>query len=280
MTRVYVENLRLSTIQRFLLCFFVDNPASLAHNRGCLPFNEISPGLPSRISAFSVCRFQGSTSRNCLQEPELSDKSSLSSPFAHRSRQIAESLRNDILSGRMVAGLRLTELDLAQRFGVGRSLVREAVQQLSMQGLLVTRPNCGAAVAPEAPREIRQLIIPIRRTVEAYALQLVFDDLTEEDFQRWEEILDKMKKAGEEEDNFTVAEMDVAFHRLLLERAGQPDLLLIWDALVGRIRSHFRRMQRRYKKLTDVYVEHAALLAGYRSKDVDEAVRLLKANIE
>ncbi len=198
----------------------------------------------------------------------------------HRSRQIAETLRNDILSGRMVEGLRLTESELAQRFGVGRGLVREAVQQLSMQGLLITRPNRGAAVAPEAPREIRQLIIPIRRTVEAYALQSVFDELTDADFQRWEDVLLKMKAAGEQNDFFAVAEADIAFHRVLLERAGQPDLLVIWDALVGRIRSHFRRMQRRYSNLIEVYDEHAALLEGYRRGDLDAAVRLLKANIE
>ena len=198
----------------------------------------------------------------------------------HRSRQIAESLRNDILSGRMVEGLRLTESELAQRFGVGRGLVREAVQQLSMQGLLITRPNRGAAVAPEAPREIRQLIIPIRRTVEAYALQLVFDELTDADFQRWEDVLQKMKTAGEQNDFFAVAEADIAFHRVLLERAGQPDLLIIWDALVGRIRSHFRRMQRRYGSLVEVYDEHAALLEGYRLGDLEAAVRQLKANIE
>lgn len=198
----------------------------------------------------------------------------------HRSRQIAESLRNDILSGRMGEGLRLTESELAQRFGVGRGLVREAVQQLSMQGLLITRPNRGAAVAPEAPREIRQLIIPIRRTVEAYALQLVFDELTDADFQRWEEVLQKMKTAGEQNDFYAVAEADIAFHRVLLERAGQPDLLIIWDALVGRIRSHFRRMQRRYSNLIEVYDEHAALLEGYRRRDLESAVRLLKANIE
>lgn len=198
-----------------------------------------------------------------------------------RSRQIAQSIRNDILSGRMAEGLRLTEAELSQRFGVGRSLIREAVQQLSMQGLLVTRPNRGAAVAPEAPREIRQLIIPIRRTIEAYALRLVFDELNDADFQRWEEILEKMRQACGQNDYHALAELDIAFHRALLERADQPDLLVIWDTLVGRIRSHFRRMQRRsYSDVYEIVREHEAVLEGFRQGDLNEAVRLLKANIE
>lgn len=201
-------------------------------------------------------------------------------PAGRHSRQIALRLRDDILSGRMAAGLRLTEAELAERFGVGRGPVREAVKQLSVQGLLVVRPNRGAAVAPEAPREIRQLIIPIRRTIEAYALQLVFDELTETDFARWDEIVEKMRLACVAGDLHAVAELDIAFHRLLLERAGQPDLLVIWDALVSRIRSHFRRMQRRTEDRLSIYEEHKALLDSFRAGDLPDALRLLKGKIE
>lgn len=267
----------LSTIHHISIVCFVDISELSAHNP-VTAAHEIDSRHDRWIAAITN-HVQASVLER-QQESELSQEIPLFSPFEHRSRHIAESLRNDILSGRMVEGLRLTESGLAQRFGVGRGLVREAVQQLSMQGLLITRPNRGAAVAPEAPREIRQLIIPIRRTVEAYALQLVFDELTEDDFQRWEHVLEKMQTAIRHSDYFAVAEADLAFHRVLLERAGQPDLLVIWDALVGRIRSHFRRMQRRYSNLIEVYEEHAALLEGYRRKDLQEAIRLLKANIE
>ena len=108
----------------------------------------------------------------------------LTSPLS--SSQIAYALRGDILSGRIPEGSRLTEALLTKRFGVGRGLIREALQRLSLQGLLVTRPNCGAMVAPEAPREIRGLILPIRRTIEVYALRMIFDELTNADFQAWD----------------------------------------------------------------------------------------------
>src|ERR1700759_4118891 len=92
--------------------------------------------------------------------------------------EIASQLRQEILSGRLESGTRVTEVELSKRFRAGRGIVREAVQRLSVEGLIQTRPNCGAVVAPEAPKLVRNLIVPIRRTVEAFALELVFDSLT------------------------------------------------------------------------------------------------------
>jgi len=196
------------------------------------------------------------------------------------SQEIAERLRGDILSGRISAGGRLTEQELAERFGVGRSPVREAVLRLSEQGLLVSRPNRGVVVSPGASLEIRKLVVPIRRTVESFALQMVFDSLGEQDFKRWEEILRRMKEACDKPDLYEIAEMDIAFHRALVERAGQLDLLVIWDALIGRIRSHFRRMQRGGEGPHEIYKEHEELLDCFRHGSLKEAERLLRINID
>jgi len=194
--------------------------------------------------------------------------------------QVARKLREDILTGRIPAGSRLTEAELSSRFGVGRGAVREAVQKLASQGLLISRPNRGAVVAPEAPREIRNLIVPIRRTVEVYALRLVFDELAEPDFAAWGAVLDRMREACARRDFLAVAEADLAFHRLLLERAGQPDLIVIWETLVGRIRSHFRDTQKLSLDAMDIYEEHRALLDSFRGSDLAAAVRLLKEKID
>jgi len=197
-----------------------------------------------------------------------------------RSLQVANQLRGDILSGRIPEGLRLTEAELTKRFGVGRGPIREAVQRLSLQGLLETRPNCGAVVAAEAPRAVRAVITPIRRTLEAYALREIYDELREENFQEWENILAGMKQACESEDLHAIAESDIAFHRTLMICLNQPDLLAIWDLLVGRIRSHFRRTQRRRcGNLMEIYEEHRAILDSFRTGTLEDSMKLLKEKI-
>lgn len=196
------------------------------------------------------------------------------------STEVAERLRNDILCGRIPEGARLAESGISKRFGVGRGPVREAVQKLSSQGLLQTRPNCGAVVAPEASREARGVLVPIRRTLEVHALTRIFDELGPDDFQRWEEILKQMHEACLAEDFHTIAEADIAFHHYLLVRSGEPDFLIVWETLIGRIRSHFRRTQRRCQNLLAIHEEHREILDAFRNGTLQEAVRLLKEKID
>jgi DNA-binding GntR family transcriptional regulator len=197
-----------------------------------------------------------------------------------RPADVAEQLRNDILAGRLHPGQRLTELELCERFAVGRGRVREAIQQLVQQGLLVTRANRGATVAPEASGDIRDLVLSIRRMVEVFALESIFAELDEPAFKRWDAVLADMKEACARRDSPAIAEADIAFHRLLVERAGVPDLMLIWETIVGRIRSRFLQRQWQMPRLLDIYDEHREILETFRSGNRAAAARLLTKKIE
>jgi DNA-binding GntR family transcriptional regulator len=194
--------------------------------------------------------------------------------------QIVNQLRDDILAGRLEAGARLSETRLAERFGVSRGPIREALVQLTNEGLVMGRPNCGVTVAPTAPDSIRELIVPIRRTIETYALRLFFDDIGEADFRIWEEILDKLKDACRQRDYNASAEQDIAFHRSLLLRAGQPDLLAIWQTIVARIRSHFRQAHIANPDPMAIFAEHRAIVDTFRSGDKEASIKILEASIE
>jgi DNA-binding GntR family transcriptional regulator len=194
--------------------------------------------------------------------------------------QIANRLRDDILCGRLPQGEHLTEARLAERFGVSRGPIREALLQLTQEGLLVGKPNCGVKVAAPVPDAIRELILPIRRTIETYALRLVFNDLTEADFRAWDAVLDRMKQACREKDAATAVEQDIAFHRLLLERAGQPDLQAIWATIVARIRHHFWQVHlARRNRPIDVFADHLELMNAFRSGNKTAAVKALERHI-
>jgi DNA-binding GntR family transcriptional regulator len=195
------------------------------------------------------------------------------------STEVANFLRNDILSGRLLTGHRLTEAELSKRFDVGRGRVREAIQQLVRQGLLETRPNRGATVAAEAPNAICDLVIPIRRTLEVYALESIFETLDETVFRRWEEILETMHDACLRQDYPGIAEADFAFHRLIFEKAGQPDLLVIWETILGIIRPRFFRTQWRAPQVLNIYEEHRQLLEAFRGNDRAVATRALANKI-
>ena len=123
------------------------------------------------------------------------------------------------------------------------------------------------------------IIVPIRRAIETFALRLIYDSLTADDYAAWRGILARMKEACTNKDYATVAETDIAWHRSILERAGQPDLLAIWSTIVARVRHHFRQSHRTYDDLMDVYREHAAIVDTFRAGDKEAAVAILEQNI-
>jgi DNA-binding GntR family transcriptional regulator len=193
--------------------------------------------------------------------------------------QIADRLRDEVLAGRIAAGTALREIELSQRFEVSRGPVREALQQLTHEGLLVAEPNRGVRVRSAAPDSIRQLIVPVRRTIETFALRSFFDQIDDDDFATWEEILQRMKNACRRADYPAITEQDLALHRSFLIRAGQEDLLAIWSVIVARVRLHFRQGHARYPRPMDIYNEHGELIDTFRGDDVEAAVKALEENI-
>jgi len=135
--------------------------------------------------------------------------------------QIVERLRQDILTERLAEGTPLRETELFAQFGVSRGPIRESLQQLVHEGLLVAERNRGVCVAPRAPDSLHELVVPIRRTIETFALRLFFEQINDQDGEVWDDILEHLKVARRQQDYTAIAEQDIALHRSILKRAGQ-----------------------------------------------------------
>jgi DNA-binding GntR family transcriptional regulator len=190
--------------------------------------------------------------------------------------QIVEQLRNEVLTGQLNAGESLREESLARRFGVSRGPIRDALLQLSQEGLLQSRPNCGAKVAPEPSNAIQPLVIPLRRQIEAYCLELIFPTLTADDDRRLDENLHRLREACQIGEMAAVVEHDMAFHRWFVERTGDPDLLKMWLTVVTRMRLRYTR----HPNLMDSFAEHEAVVGAVHHRDQTAAVEALAANIQ
>lgn len=147
--------------------------------------------------------------------------------------------------------------------------------------MLLSRPNCGVTVSPSAPDAIQELVLPLRRTIETDALRRFFDEINEDDHRTWDAILERLKEACTKRDWASCAEQDIAFHRSILERAGQPDLLAIWATLVARLRSYFRQSYRKYDAdPMELYEEHRRIVELFRKGNKKKAVKALEQNVE
>ncbi len=190
--------------------------------------------------------------------------------------QIAARLRQDVLSSKLKPGDPLREIDLSERFGVSRGPVREAFRQLTQQGLLVLEPNKGVRVAQNPSDEVRPLVAELRRTIECFVLESIFERITEADIERWEEILADIRQACERNDVDALTEHDLRFHQAIIQSHDDKDMFALWQPIAMRMMMHYNRLV----DIMDSYREHERILDAIRAGDRAAAVDALTANIQ
>jgi DNA-binding GntR family transcriptional regulator len=112
--------------------------------------------------------------------------------------QVVERLRNDVMGQVFEPGESLREFALAKRYAVSRSPIRDALLQLTQEGLLVATPNCGVKVASLMDDEVQPLVVDIRLRVEKFALDRVMKNVSETALALLRERLDRNHTACRE----------------------------------------------------------------------------------
>ncbi|HYO43600.1 MAG TPA: GntR family transcriptional regulator, partial [Candidatus Limnocylindrales bacterium] len=104
------------------------------------------------------------------------------SVFEHKQlwESIADQLRDEILDGRLGAGSRLLETELADRFGVSRGPVRDALNELARQGLAEDLPRRGTFVSSLSEHDLEEVYV-LRRAIEEAAVRLAIGKASDAD---------------------------------------------------------------------------------------------------
>ena len=137
--------------------------------------------------------------------------------------QIAEVLRNMIVSGDLNPGDRIVESRVAKRLGVGQPTVREALVALEHQGLVVRKTNQGCIVTTLTRDEISQ-ILKIRGELEVLAVELAAENATDAEIRELLEITGDMKIAADAKDIAGFFAHDFRFHERLWKLSGNTFL--------------------------------------------------------
>jgi DNA-binding GntR family transcriptional regulator len=145
---------------------------------------------------------------------------------------IADRLREEILDGRLAAGSRLVETDLADRFGVSRGPVRDALSELSRVGLAVDLPRRGTFVSSLTERDLEEVYV-IRRAIEEAAVRLAIEAASDDDVASLFAALASVEAAYATDDLAAAWEADMAFHRAYCRLSGNRRLLELFDHLAS-----------------------------------------------
>lgn len=171
------------------------------------------------------------------------------------------------------------EMKLAERLGVSRTPIREAIRKLELEGLVVMVPRKGAAVANITEKDTKD-VLEVRRTLEMFAVEVACDGITPEQLQK----LKKAAKAFEDSkgsmDLIRIAETDMQFHEIIYE-ATQNERLI---QMLNNLRENMYRYRIEYLKDPNYYDslvrEHREILNAIENGDKDHARRCMRDHID
>ena len=127
---------------------------------------------------------------------------------------VFQTLRNAILKGELKPGERLMEIQLAQKLGVSRTPVREALRKLDLEGLVIMIPRRGAIVADITVQDLND-VLEVRQALEELAVRKACDCATDEQLKALKQAANDFKRCTESEDLLGCVEADMEFHEII-----------------------------------------------------------------
>lgn len=190
---------------------------------------------------------------------------------------IVEALTRAIVEHRLLPGAKLAEQKLADHFGVSRTLVRQALFQLSQNRLIRLEPARGAFVAAPSVEEARQ-VFAVRRMLEAEMTRNFMQGVTPEKIASLQAHIAQERQAVEQEDVPGRTELLGDFHVRMAELMGNTVLAQILGELISRCALITLMYQSRNEAehSTD---EHEAIVRAMAAGDTEEAVRLMNEHL-
>lgn len=192
---------------------------------------------------------------------------------------VFNTLRQAILYGKLKPGERLMEITLANRLGVSRTPVREAIRKLELEGLVIMIPRKGAQVAPITERDLSD-VLEVRLALEELAMSTACRRMTQGDMEKIEEALKVFEECMDSQDVSKLAQADEDFHERIYQATGNRRLIQI----IHHLREQIYRYRVEYLKDWDVRAElgeeHRELYHALKAGDAKGAVDCMKRHIQ
>lgn len=196
----------------------------------------------------------------------------------NRSTELREDIEEMIAVGELTPGQHLDETELAARFDVSRTPIREALIQLASMGVVVIRPRRGAIVADLGPQQLVEMF-EVMSELEATCGRLAARRMTVEEQQALQAAHQACKEALEAQEPDAYYYKNEAFHEAIY--AGSHNQFLIEQArsLYRRLRP-YRRLQLRVRnRLSNSYAEHDGVVQAILAGDGEKAAQLLREHV-
>lgn len=197
-----------------------------------------------------------------------------------RSDSTASLLRQEIVSGTAAPGALLAEAAVAQRLGVSRVPVREALFSLEREGLVEFSATGRAFVKELTPEDFEELYL-LRLALEPLAARLAAARL-KQDVSALEKNLAATRRARSMQD---ITRLDLEFHEIILAASGNSRLLKLWRSLRGELELWLGRLHRKHQRqtretLNQTVEAHLGIIECLQTQAPSACERLLREHIQ
>lgn len=192
---------------------------------------------------------------------------------------VFNTLRDAILKGELEPGERLMEIQLAERLGVSRTPIREAIRKLELEGLVLMIPRKGAEVAKISEKSLRD-VLEVRRSLEELAAELACQRMDAEALKDLEDAQKAFIQAVESGETMAMAEADEHFHDVIYMGTGNTRLVQILNNLreqMYRYRLEYLKDTHSHEKLDN---EHQAIFENIRNGDKEAVCTMVGQHID
>lgn len=192
---------------------------------------------------------------------------------------VFKTLRQAILKGELKPGERLMEIALAEKLGVSRTPIREAIRKLELEGLVVMVPRKGAHVANITEKDLND-VLEVRIGLENMAIDKACCLMKKEQFQELKAAEEHFSRILQKGDLTQLAEADVAFHEIIYRASNNERLLQLLGNLrevIYRYRIEYLKDEATREKLAE---EHSEIYEAIFARDASKAKAFTFSHIE
>ena len=183
---------------------------------------------------------------------------------------VYEELKMQILTGVIVPGTRMMEVELAEEMGVSRTPIREAIRKLEKEGLVTIEPRRGAYASQISTEDMVE-ILEVRQNMEGLAAFFAASRMQPEQMEELKNISTKYNKAVTDRDMESMIKYDTRFHRIIVESCNNKILVQMIEQLQELVLRFRYIYYDDFKRAENMPEEHYMILSAIENKDADAA---------
>lgn len=192
---------------------------------------------------------------------------------------VFNTLRQAILTGELKPGERLMEIHLANKLGVSRTPIREAIRKLELEGLVTMIPRRGAEVAQITEKSLQD-VLEVRRSMDALCAELACERISDEDILELEKACEAFESAIGTGNIREIAAADVALHDIIVRATGNTRLVQLVNNLAEQMYRYRFEYIKDFSMHGRLVEEHRIIYESIKSKDKKNAAAAAVKHID